>query len=251
MRRQRRFIIAALMVSICAAPVLASVQKAASPETNSDMLQNVDRRRKAAKLKEDRYWRETLAAMAKVDRANFVPLDQKHEAYKNHPLPIGYDQTISDPFIVAVMTSILKPEKSHHVLEIGTGSGYQAAILGLLVAEVRTIEIVEPLADRGRETLFGLGYRNVFVRSGDGYDGWPEAAPYDAIIVTAGAPYIPQPLLDQLKPGGRMIIPLGKAFWDEELVLVTKSKSGRVTQKALGPIMFVDFTGKIRTPRKH
>lgn len=213
------------------------------------MIADVIRRGTASKVRRNRYWQAALAAIAQIDRADFVPPDQRIDAYGDRPLPIGYEQTISDPYIVAVMTSLLKIEKEHRVLEIGTGSGYQAAILAALAQDVRTIEIVAPLADRAKETLARLGYQNVSVRTGDGYEGWPDASPFDAIIVTAGAPYIPQPLLDQLKPGGRMVIPLGKGFWDEQLVLVTKAKNGRVRQKALGPVMFVDFTGKVRSQR--
>lgn len=224
-------------------------QAPVSASTPATMIDDVDRRGSASRIKKDRYWQATLAAIARIDRADFVPPDQKSLAYEDRPLPIGYEQTISDPFIVAVMTSLLRVEKGHRVLEIGTGSGYQAAVLAALAQDVRTIEIVAPLAERATDTLARLGYANVSVRSGDGYEGWPDASPFDAIIVTAGAPYIPQPLLDQLKPGGRMIIPLGKGFWDEQLVLVTKGRNGDIRQKALGPVMFVDFTGKVRSKR--
>ncbi len=229
---------------------LGTVAAASNAETSQNpraaMMHKVELRGKSGRIKQDRYWHEALVAMMKLDRADFVPPDQRIYAYRDTPLPIGFEQTISDPFVVAVMTSLLRIEKSDRVLEIGTGSGYQAAVLARLAQDVRTIEIVEPLANRASETLKNLNFHNVTVRAGDGYDGWPDGAPYDAIIVTAGAPRIPQPLLDQLKPGGRMVIPVGKGFWDEELLLVTKSRKGKVTQKSIGPIMFVDFTGKVR-----
>lgn len=229
---------------------LGTVAAASNAETSQNpraaMMHKVELRGESARIKQDRYWHEALVAMMKLDRADFVPPDQRIYAYRDTPLPIGFEQTISDPFVVAVMTSLLRIEKSDRVLEIGTGSGYQAAVLARLAQDVRTIEIVEPLANRASETLKNLNFHNVTVRAGDGYDGWPDGAPYDAIIVTAGAPRIPQPLLDQLKPGGRMVIPVGKGFWDEELLLVTKSRKGKVTQKSIGPIMFVDFTGKVR-----
>lgn len=232
---------------------LGTVAAASNAETSQNpraaMMHKVELRGKSGRIKQDRYWHEALVAMVKLDRADFVPPDQRIYAYRDTPLPIGFEQTISDPFVVAVMTSLLRIEKSDRVLEIGTGSGYQAAVLVGLAQDVRTIEIVEPLANRASETLKNLSFHNVTVRAGDGYDGWPDGAPYDAIIVTAGAPRIPQPLLDQLKPGGRMVIPVGKGFWDEELLLVTKSRTGKVTQKSIGPIMFVDFTGKVR--RQH
>ncbi|WP_381510474.1 protein-L-isoaspartate(D-aspartate) O-methyltransferase [Sphingorhabdus buctiana] len=210
------------------------------------MMHKVELRGKSGRIKQDRYWHDALAAMTKLDRADFVPSDQRISAYRDTPLPIGFEQTISDPFVVAVMTSLLRIEKSDRILEIGTGSGYQAAVLAGLALDVRTVEIVEPLAQRASETLARLCFDNVTVRAGDGYDGWPDGAPYDAIIVTAGTPRIPQPLLDQLKPGGRMVIPVGKGFWDEQLFLVTKSRKNKVTQKSIGPVMFVDFTGKVR-----
>lgn len=229
---------------------LGTVAAASNAETSQNpraaMMHKVELRGKSGRIKQDRYWHEALVAMMKLDRADFVPPDQRIYAYRDTPLPIGFEQTISDPFVVAVMTSLLRIEKSDRVLEIGTGSGYQAAVLARLAQDVRTIEIVEPLANRASETLKNLNFHNVTVRAGDGYDGWSDGAPYDAIIVTAGAPRIPQPLLDQLKPGGRMVIPVGKGFWDEELLLVTKSRKGKVTQKSIGPIMFVDFTGKVR-----
>lgn len=235
---------AAALVFLGTAAVSSNADTGWSP--SAAMMHKVELRGKSARIKQDRYWHEALVAMTKLDRADFVPPDQRIHAYQDNPLPIGFEQTISDPFVVGVMTSLLRINKSDRILEIGTGSGYQAAVLAGLAQDVRTIEIVEPLAIRASETLVNLGFHNVTVRAGDGYDGWPDGAPYDAIIVTAGVPRIPQPLLDQLKPGGRMVIPVGKGFWDEQLFLVTKSRKGKVTQKSIGPVMFVDFTGKVR-----
>lgn len=182
-----------------------------------------------------------LGAMRAVPRHAFVPGDLAGDAYGDHPLPIGYGQTISQPYIVAFMTEQLHAEPTDRVLEIGTGSGYQAAVLSRLVAEVYTIEIVEPLATRATQDLARLGYTNVFVRAGDGYAGWPEKAPFDAIIVTCAPEHVPPPLLDQLKEGGRMIIPVGE-FGDQTLVLIEKH-AGQSTRRAVLPVRFVPMTG--------
>ncbi len=189
-----------------------------------------------------------LAVMRQVPRHELVPERLRSQAYGDHPLPIGYDQTISQPFIVAFMTEKLEPKPTDKVLEIGTGSGYQAAVLAGLVSNVFTIEIVEPLARRAQADLKRLGYTNVMVRAGDGYKGWPEAAPFDAIIVTCAPEQVPQPLVDQLKEGGRMIIPVGTAG-DQALYLLQK-KEGRVEQRAVLPVRFVPMTGKSRAEPK-
>ena len=181
-----------------------------------------------------------LRAMAKVQRENFVAKELRESAYEDRPLPIGHGQTISQPFIVAFMTQELKPRPADRILEIGTGSGYQAAVLGELVAEVYTIEIVRPLAESAEVRLRELGYKNVHVKAGDGYKGWPEHAPFDAIIVTAAPDHVPQPLIDQLKEGGRMIIPVGKTF-AQELYLLEKH-GGAVKQTAVIPVKFVPLT---------
>jgi protein-L-isoaspartate(D-aspartate) O-methyltransferase len=183
-----------------------------------------------------------LAAMAKVPREEFVPVDERADAYTDHPLPIGYDQTISQPYIVAFMTEQLHPKPSERVLEIGTGSGYQAAILAELVAEVYTIELAEPLARNAEATLARLGYKNVHVKVGDGYKGWPENAPFDAIIVTCAPDRVPRPLTDQLKDGGRMIIPIGDRF-AQELYLLEK-KNGQLKESAVLPVRFVPMAGE-------
>jgi len=183
-----------------------------------------------------------MAAMGKVPRHRFVPVLQDMFAYDNRPLPIGEGQTISQPYIVALMTDLLDPKPSDIVLEVGTGSGYQAAVLAELVAKVYTIEIVEPLGTRAAKLLRDLGYRNVEVRIGDGYGGWPEAAPFDAIVVTAAPAAVPQPLIDQLRPGGKMIIPIGGPNEVQQLLLVQKQADGGATTKRTLPVRFVPLT---------
>ena len=182
-----------------------------------------------------------LAVMEKVPRHEFVPEEYRDRAYDDRALPIGYDQTISQPYIVAFMTEQLDPKPTDRVLEIGTGSGYQAAVLAQLVAEVYTIEIIEPLAQRAEADLKRLGYTNIHVRAGDGYQGWPEAAPFDAIIVTCAPEKVPQPLVEQLKDGGRMIIPVGP-MGDQELVLLRK-QGEQLEKRAVLPVRFVPMTG--------
>ena len=185
-----------------------------------------------------------MKAMKQVPRHEFVPAEVQAYAYANDPLPIGHGQTISQPFIVALMTDLLNPEPEHVVLEVGTGSGYQAAILSLLVKQVYSTEIVEPLATAARERLQYLGYSNVEIRVAGGYPGWPEHAPFDGIVVTAAAPAIPEPLVEQLKPGGRLVIPVGLPYFHQELMLVEKSEDNEVhTQDILG-VAFVPLTGK-------
>lgn len=182
-----------------------------------------------------------LHAMGTVPRHRFVPEAQRAWAYGDSPLPIGYDQTISQPYIVAFMTEALKVEPGHRVLEVGTGSGYQAAVLGLLAKEVYTIEIVAPLAQRARETLDSLGYRNIEVRTGNGYLGWPEHAPYDRIMVTAAPERVPPALIQQLKIGGLMAIPVGTAV--QQLRILRRTATGTRTLRTL-PVRFVPMTGK-------
>lgn len=184
-----------------------------------------------------------MAAMGKVERHRFVPAWLTVFAYLNRPLPIGYGQTISQPLIVALMTDLMKVKEGDKVLEIGTGSGYQAAILAEIVKSVYSIEIIEPLGKEAAERLKSLGYSNVEVRVGDGYYGWPEEMPFDAIIVTAASSHVPPPLLKQLKPGGRMVIPLGTHFMTQYLMLVEKQTDGSVTSRQIVPVSFVPFTG--------
>jgi protein-L-isoaspartate(D-aspartate) O-methyltransferase len=178
-----------------------------------------------------------LEAMQNVPR--FVPPDQQGRAYLDSPLPIGYDQTISQPFIVAYMTQMLDLDPNDRVLEIGTGSGYQAAVLNEFTPHVFTIEIVKPLGERAIETFKKHGYETIRVKIGDGYKGWPEAAPFDAIIVTCAPDDIPAPLLEQLRPGGKMIIPVGSRWEGQELVLVEKDEKGKVTRRSVMPVRFV------------
>ena len=184
---------------------------------------------------------KVLAAMRKVPRHELVPVSVRGSAYADHPLPIGHEQTISQPYIVAFMTEALQLRGDERVLEIGTGSGYQAAVLAEIAKEVYSIEIVPALARRARSDLARLGYARVAVREGDGYRGWPEHAPFDAIIVTAAPPKIPQPLLDQLKPGGRLVVPVGTAV--QELTRITKAPDG-LREERLLPVRFVPMTGE-------
>jgi protein-L-isoaspartate(D-aspartate) O-methyltransferase len=183
-----------------------------------------------------------LRAMAKVPRHRFVPPSLIDAAYVDRSLPIGMGQTISQPFIVALMTDLLEPAPGARVLEVGTGSGYHAAVLAECFARVHTIEIVPPLGEQARRLLAELGYRNIDVRIGDGYRGWPEAAPFDAILVTAAPDHVPQPLVDQLAPGGRLVIPVGPRGGRQELLVITKARDGRtVTRKTLA-VRFVPLT---------
>jgi protein-L-isoaspartate(D-aspartate) O-methyltransferase len=185
---------------------------------------------------------EVLAAMRRTPRHAFVPRALRDVAYADQPLPIGYGQTISQPFIVALMTDLLDVDRGDRVLEVGTGSGYQAAILAEVAGEVRSLEIVPELGARAAATLDALGYSNVFTTVGDGYHGWPEHAPYDGIVVTAAAGHVPPPLIAQLAPGGRMVIPIGGAFLTQQLMLVEKRPDGTLTSRQLLPVRFVPLT---------
>jgi protein-L-isoaspartate(D-aspartate) O-methyltransferase len=183
-----------------------------------------------------------LAAMAEVPRHEFVPEANRSRAYADYPLPIGHGQTISQPYIVAFMTEQMDPRPTDRVLEVGTGSGYQAAVLSRLVAAVYTIEIVEPLAAQAASDLRRLGCTNVSVRAGDGYAGWPEAAPFDAIMVTCAPDHVPAPLVAQLREGGRMIVPVGE-LGNQNLILLEK-REGRIERRAVLPVRFVPMTGR-------
>jgi len=187
-----------------------------------------------------------MDAFARVPREDFVPADLRHEAFANRPLPIGDDQTISQPFMVALMTDLLNPRPDHTVLEIGTGSGYQAAILSLLVKQVYSLEIVPALARKAAERLERLGYANVMVRQCDGYRGWAEHAPFDGIVVTAAAPKVPPPLVEQLRPGGRLVIPVGRPFSAQRLLVVDKDESGESSSREVLGVAFVPLTGEHR-----
>jgi protein-L-isoaspartate(D-aspartate) O-methyltransferase len=184
-----------------------------------------------------------LDAMAIVPRHEFVPNDLVDKAYQNRPLPIGHGQTISQPYIVAIMTDLLEPEPQQKVLEIGTGSGYQAAVLAALGTRVWSIEIIEPLGLQAATRLQRLGYDEIELRIGDGYYGWPEQAPFDAIIVTAAANHIPPPLVKQLKVGGKMIIPVGSRFATQELILIRRINQDEVVTRQILPVRFVPLTG--------
>ena len=188
----------------------------------------------------------TLRAMREVPRHELVPAGLRDEAYENHPLPIGFGQTISQPYIVGYMTEIVRPRPGMRVLEVGTGSGYQAAVLAATGVEVYTIEIFRALADTARARLERLGYRNVNVRHGDGHDGWPDVAPFDAILVTAAAGHIPPALTRQLKPGGRMVIPVGSVYGAQYLILVEKNAKGSLRTRSLLPVAFVPMLSGLR-----
>jgi len=184
-----------------------------------------------------------IEAMMKVERHRFVPIESRKLAYTDQPLPIGYGQTISQPYIVALMTELLSPDPHDTVLEIGTGSGYQASVLSAIVSHVYTIEIVEPLAREASSRIRELGIENITVRPGDGYKGWPEHAPFDAVIVTAAPPKVPTPLLEQLAVSGKMVVPVGDAF--QELQVITRVDTGYQVHKSI-PVRFVPMVGEIQ-----
>lgn len=187
---------------------------------------------------------KVINAVGSVKRHKFVPKKNRASAYDNRPLPIGYGQTISQPYIVAIMTDLLNLKESDTVLEVGTGSGYQAAVLAHIVKKVHTLEIIKPLGLEAKERLKELGYKNIEAEIGDGYYGLESKAPFDAIIVTAAAGQIPPPLLKQLKPGGRMVIPVGSQFFVQQLVLAQKDENGKITIKQILPVRFVPLTGE-------
>ena len=227
MRIVAQYLLFAITTSGCGQQVPTPADFAAQRE------RMVEQQLKPRGIKDDR----VLAAMARVPREEFVPANERGDAYEDGPLPIGFDQTISQPYIVAFMTEQLRLKSSDRLLEIGTGSGYQAAVLAELVADVYTIEIVEPLAKTAEATLQRLGYKNVYLRVGDGYQGWPEEAPFDAIIVTCAPDKVPEPLVEQLKDDGRMVIPVGERF-AQQLYLLEK-KNGQLKESATLPVRFV------------
>jgi protein-L-isoaspartate(D-aspartate) O-methyltransferase len=185
-----------------------------------------------------------LKAMREVPRHLFVPERSRDSAYKDYPLAIGYGQTISQPYVVALMTELLKPKKDHRALEVGTGSGYQAAILSRIVKKVYTIEIIPPLGTSSEKRITKTGYKNIHLKIADGYFGWKEHAPFDCVIVTAASDHIPPPLITQLKNPGRMVIPVGHPFQVQRLMLITKSKDGEIQMKDILPVRFVPFIRK-------
>jgi protein-L-isoaspartate(D-aspartate) O-methyltransferase len=238
---KRRFVLGAFISFCCALPVHGSGFDAERHQMVKEVL--ADAAATAAYTGSSAFSPAVIAAMEKVERHRFVPIGLTSLAYLNRPLPIGYGQTISQPYIVALMTDLMRLKAGDKVLEIGTGSGYQAAILSEIVNSVYSIEIIEPLGKQAGERLQDLGYRNVKTRVGDGYYGWPEAAPFDAIMVTAAASHVPPPLIKQLKPGGRMVIPLGTQFMTQSLMLVEKQPDGSVTSRQILPVAFVPLTG--------
>jgi protein-L-isoaspartate(D-aspartate) O-methyltransferase len=193
---------------------------------------------------QDGFSARVLETLREVERHQFVPESLQSEAYLNHPLPIGHGQTISQPYIVALMTDLVAPDPDDVVLEVGTGSGYQAAVLAKLVGHVYSIEIIEALAEQAKVRLARLGYDNVTTSLGDGYFGWEEHAPFDAIVVTAAATHVPPPLIAQLKPGGRMVIPVGGRFTVQYLLLLEKTMAGDVLTRQIATVRFVPLTGK-------
>jgi protein-L-isoaspartate(D-aspartate) O-methyltransferase len=224
--------------------LVLSIVALAAPQAEKDVRRAQTQERKRAMLVEEQIEQrgvrnpDVLRVMRTVPRHEFVPEHLRDEAYDDRPLSIGYGATISQPYIVAAMTEFLQPARHHRVLEIGTGSGYQAAVLSMLVKEVYSIEIVPQLAASAEATLRRLGYNNVRVRQGDGYKGWPEFAPFDGIILTAAPPEVPQALIDQLKRGGKLVAPVGGSG-DQQLMILEKDREGRVRRRAVFPVMFV------------
>jgi protein-L-isoaspartate(D-aspartate) O-methyltransferase len=229
---------AAIVVLLLALPAFAQNHTA----LRADLVDEV---REFASFAGDEPFRaDVLKSLNTVERHRFVPRSQVRHAYENRPLSIGYGQTISQPYIVALMTDLLDPQPDDVVLEVGTGSGYQAAILSSLVARVYSIEIIEGLANEAGERLQSLGFENVVTKLGDGYFGWEEHAPFDSIIVTAAATHVPPPLIEQLKPGGRMVIPVGGRFATQWLLFIQKEDDGSVVTRQVAPVRFVPLTGK-------
>lgn len=225
------------------APAAAAAQDAFAP-ARERMVRDIERHARATASHTGRATlaANVIAAMRMVPRHRFVPEPLAAAAYDDRPLPIGEGQTISQPFIVALMTDLAQPKRGDVVLEVGTGSGYQAAVLAECGARVYTIEIVRPLGERAAALLKQLGYASIAARIGDGYRGWPEAAPFDAILVTAAPDHVPQPLLDQLKPGGRMVIPVGAQGAEQDLQVLEKSRDGRAITRNTLPVRFVPLT---------
>lgn len=234
MTAARRRLAASALPLLLLACAPQAVQEPGGDDYAAARARMVDRQIEARGIGDPR----VLDAMRRVPRERFVPVLYRGSAYADHPLSIGYEQTISQPYIVAWMTEALRVKGSSRVLEVGTGSGYQAAVLAEIAREVFTIEIVEPLAKSARETLASLGYRNVHVRQGDGYLGWPERAPFDGIMVTAAPDHVPQPLIDQLAVGGRLVIPVGRQDGMQFMTVITKTESG-ITKEETLPVRFV------------
>ena len=215
------------------------------PQLRQQMMREIeqDARDTAFYIDKQSLDERVMQAMSEVPRHEFVPEGMRAAAYENRPLPIGHGQTISQPYVVALMTDLLRPGPNHRVLELGTGSGYQAAILSRLVDRVYTIEIIEELGQQAADRFQRLGYSNIDARIGDGYYGWEQEAPFDSIMVTAAADQIPPPLIKQLKKGGRMVIPLGGRFQVQQLMLIEKTEEGKLTTRQILPVRFVPLTG--------
>ncbi len=235
------------IVCLCCVPVQAQTQvEGAQVEKSRQMIQQVREMAKQVGISADgtgELSEQTLRAMERVPRHKFVPPDYARRSYHNRPLPIGHGQTISQPYIVALMTDLAQLRPDARVLEVGTGSGYQAAVLAELAAQVYSVEIIEELGQKAARSLKALGYQNVQVRVGDGYLGWREQAPFDGILVTAAADHVPEPLLRQLAPGGRLVMPLGEQGRVQTLLLVEKTASGDLLRRELLPVSFVPLTG--------
>jgi protein-L-isoaspartate(D-aspartate) O-methyltransferase len=234
-RRSRRITLTALLLLAGIVPAAASPPSDELAVARRKMVEEQIRARNVTDM-------AVLKAMESVPRHLFVPASERRMAYEDHPLPIGAGQTISQPYIVALMSSLLGVGPGDRVLEVGTGSGYQAAVLSRLAGEVYSIEILPSLGKRARQTLKDLGYKNVHVRIGDGYQGWPDKQPFDAIIVTAAPPRIPEPLVRQLKTGGKMVIPVGDTYQD--LLVLTKRADGGFDRSNVLPVLFVPMTGE-------
>jgi len=236
----------ALFILLLTVSLLADAKNNYYDKARQEMVTIIEREVESTQgyLGRDKLGTDVINAMKDVKRHAFVPQKSRKYAYANRPLPIGYAQTISQPYIVAIMTDLLDLDSSDRVLEVGTGSGYQAAVLAEIVKEVYTIEVIQELGLSAAERLETLGYRNIKTRVGDGYYGWEAHAPYDAIIVTAAAGNIPPPLLKQLKPGGKMIIPVKSYLQVQHLVLISKDKNGTITTRQVLPVRFVPLTGK-------
>jgi protein-L-isoaspartate(D-aspartate) O-methyltransferase len=242
--RYPRSIVVLLLLAAVGSPLSRADDEFAGPRR--EMMREISAlaRETARETGKPAFDERVMSALGRVPRHRFVPAGQQHAAYDNRPLPIGHGQTISQPYIVALMTDLMRVEPQHTVLEVGTGSGYQAAILAELARTVCTIEIIEPLAQEAAERLQKLGYTRVQAKLGDGFYGWEDCGPFDSIIVTAAAGRIPPPLVRQLKPGGRMVIPVGAAFLTQQLVLVEKNLDGTVSTRQIMPVQFVPLTGR-------
>ena len=237
-----------MKITVCCVALLAFVANADAADYAVARAAMVDEvhfySASAGDTGEDALSEGVMHALGTVKRHEFVPARQKPFAYENRPLPIGHGQTISQPYIVAIMTDLIEPDRDDIVLEIGTGSGYQAAILAKLVNHVYSIEIIKPLADEAAARLARLGYVNVTTKLGDGYYGWEEHGPFDAIVVTAASSHIPPSLVRQLRPGGRMIIPVGGPFMTQQLLLLEKTKDDDIVTRQIAAVLFVPLTGK-------